>query len=92
MTRKNQCPETTPRRFPGCEKPWVFGILPMGSGFLPKTQGFDQKSRVFAGFLGFCSFSGTAGAQSAVIHIIDQQATLTRVVKQHLDTTKPKIE
>ena len=22
----------------GCGKPWVFGILPMGSGFLPKTQ------------------------------------------------------
>ena len=33
----------------GCENAWVFGILPMGSGFLPKTQFF----RVFGGFMLF---------------------------------------
>ena len=38
----------------GCEKPWVFGILPMGSGLLSKTQGFCPKTQVFLGFWGFC--------------------------------------
>ena len=54
------------------------GFLPKKTGFLTKNSFFffyqKPTPRVFAGFLGFCSISGTAGAQRAVIHIIDQHS------------------
>ena len=75
----------------GCEKPWVFGILPMGSGFLPKTQGFCQKPRVFGGFLGFCYIliqSDTSEVQ--FIHAITESHSF-KTRKQISATYKPNL-
>ena len=76
----------------GCEKPWVFGILPMGSGFLPKTQGFFQKPWVFGGFLGFCYIliqSDTS--ESQFIHAITESYSF-KTRKQISATYKPNLK
>ena len=67
-----------------CEKPWVFGIWPMGSGFLPKTQDFW-------GFLGFC-FSSNLGLQREFIQAISKSNYSFKTTKQLSATYMPNLK